>query len=142
MADSTSRAESGFTLVELIGVIVIIGLAAAAVVLVLPEEGGSLAYEAERFAARAKAARDSAIVEARPVAVRIGPGGYEVARRAGGAWQTQARYDWAERTRPERALGLRFDPAGMAEPAVIVLRRGDRRAVIEIGGDGGVRVAR
>ena len=47
--------------------------------LAMPEQGGSLQSEAERFAARAKAARDSAIVESRPVALTVGPGGYEVA---------------------------------------------------------------
>src|SRR5688572_22965984 len=78
------RGERGFTLVELIVVIVIIGLAAAAVVLAVPEQGGSLQAEAERFAARAKAARDSAIVESRPVLLTVGPGGYDVARRTGG----------------------------------------------------------
>src|SRR3954464_6125538 len=41
---------SGFTLVELMVVLVIIGLASAAVILTLPERGGSLFAEAERFA--------------------------------------------------------------------------------------------
>ena len=141
MDDSEPRGETGFTLVELIVVIVIIGLAAAAVVLMLPEEGGSRDAEAERFAARAKAARDGAIVAARPTAVRIGPGGYEVARRTGGEWRIEARHHWAERTRAEGPAALRFDPAGMAEPATVVLRRGERRALVEISGDGGVRVA-
>src|SRR6185503_13288799 len=67
----------GFTLVELMVVLVIIGLAAAAVVIAVPEPGGSLAGEAERFAARVKAARDTAILESRAMAVQIGRGGYE-----------------------------------------------------------------
>ncbi|HYI63746.1 MAG TPA: GspH/FimT family pseudopilin [Allosphingosinicella sp.] len=143
MAEPRRRAE-GFTLVELMVVIVIIGLAAAAVVLAMPEQGGSLRSEAVRFAARAKAARDTAILESRTVAVRIGPAGYAVARRARGEWRTDADYEWAEGTTPEIAGAgggsLRFDPTGLAQPAAVVLRRGERRAVIEIGGDGGVRV--
>lgn len=138
--------ERGFTLVELMVVLVIVGLAAAAVVLAMPPPGGSIAREAERLAARVRAAREAAIVEARPGALRVGPGGYELSRRRAGAWETVARFDWAPGTRAEvdgRFEGLgRFDPAGMADPLRIVLRRDGRAAAVEIAGDGSVRVAR
>ncbi len=138
--------QDGFTLVELMVVLVIIGLAGAAVMLAVPEAGGSLAGEAERFAARTAAARDTAILESRPVAVQIGRGGYAVVRRVGGIWRTDARYDWAERTLPDVAgsgeASIRFDSTGFAEPARVTLRRGDRQAAVDIAGDGGVRVVR
>lgn len=134
----------GFTLVELLVVLVIIGLAATAVVIAMPAPGGSLAGEADRFAARAKAARDTAILESRAMAVRIGRGGYEVAGRRGGAWRVEAHYDWSEGTVPEAAAadaaGIRFDSTGFAAPARVLLRRGDDRAVIDVSGDGGVHV--
>ena len=143
MAESRKRTK-GFTLVELMVVIVIIGLAAAVVVLAMPGEGGSLRAEAVRFAARAKAARDAAILDSRTVAVSIGRGGYEVARREGGGWRVEARYGWAERTAPEiggaQSGTIRFDATGLAEPATIVLRRGERAAAVDIGSDGGVHV--
>lgn len=141
-----SRANSGFTLVELMVVIVIVGLAASVVVLTMPETGGSLSGEAETFAARAKAARDGAILEARPAAVRIGPGGYEVLRRLDGEWRAEPAHEWVEGTAAELAGGsggsIRFDATGLAEPASLTLRRGERRIAVQIGADGSVTVRR
>lgn len=140
------REERGFTLIELMVVLVIIGLATAAVMLALPPAGGSLAGEADRFAARAKAARDTAIIESRAVALQIGRGGYEVARRENDAWRTEAHYDWAQRTTPDIGGGseasIRFDSTGFSEPARITLRRGEEHVAIDIAGDGGVHVVR
>ena len=140
------RSEEGFTLVELMVVLVIISLAATAVVLAMPETGGSLEAEAERFAARAKAARDSAIVEARPIALTIDAGGYAVARRASGAWQPLSRHEWVEGTQAElRGTiegGTRFDSTGLAEPLHVTLSRRGRRVAVAVGPDGEVHVRR
>lgn len=133
--------DSGFTLVELMVVLAIIGFAAGAVLLAMPESGGSLASEAETFAARAKAARDGAILEARPAALRIGPGGYALSRRIDGEWRGEASHRWAEGTEAELSGGangtIRFDATGLAEPAYLILRRGERRIAVQIGGGGG-----
>ena len=138
------RRRNGFTLVELMVVLVILGLAATAVVLAVPEQGGSLIAEAERFAARAKAARDAAIVEARPAALTVDAGGYAFARRSGGEWRPGLRHEWAQGTAAEAApaSGTRFDSTGLAEPMTLVLRRGEREAAVRIGVDGSVHVQR
>ena len=138
--------ERGFSLVELMVVLVIIGLAAMAVVLALPETGGSLEAEAERFAARAKAARDAAIVESRPVALQVDGAGYLISRRRGGEWRPGPRQAWAEDTEVETSGvtpgATHFDSTGLAEPLRLTLRRRGREVAVDIGGDGSVHVRR
>src|ERR1700712_2854681 len=129
----------GFTLVELMVGVVSLGWAPAAVILTLPERGGSLSAEAERFAARTKAARDNAILDSRPATVAVGPGGYDVSRRS-----EAAHYDWVAGTEPALTGGregrVRFTATGLADPARIVLRRDGRLVAIDVGGDGNVHI--
>ena len=138
-----SAKHAGFTLVELMVVLVIIGLAATVAMLAMPESGGSLQGEAERLAARAKAARDGAIVEARPARLRVDAEGYVLERRDGGEWQAAARHEWARETEVEpEAAQVRFDTTGLAEPLALALRRGDARVEVRIDPDGSVHVVR
>ena len=138
--------NAGFTLVEMMVVLVIVGLLAAAAVLAMPEAGGGLRVEAETFAARAKAAQETALVESRATALQVGPGGYALARSRGGAWQEIGRFAWQDGTQPDLAAGQQlrtvFDATGTAEPLELTLRREERRVLIEIGGDGEIQIER
>jgi len=138
--------SAGYTLVEMMVVLVIVGLLAAAAVLAMPEPGGGLRVEAETFAARAKAAQETALIESRATSLLVGPGGYAVARNRNGAWQEVGRFAWAEGTLPDLEAGRQartvFDATGSADPLEVTLRRGDRRVRIEIGGDGEIQVQR
>lgn len=85
------RAAAGFTLVELLVVIVILAIGAATAVLALPDgEASALAQTAGRSAALLRLAREEAILGGEPLAVVVGVGGYHVERRRDGRWRTIA----------------------------------------------------
>jgi general secretion pathway protein H len=67
--------ESGFSLVELMVVLFVLGLLATVAVLSIPGDSRVLRDEAERFAARTVAARDEAISGGRPVALVVSRAG-------------------------------------------------------------------
>jgi general secretion pathway protein H len=141
-------AENGFTLVELMVVLVIVGLMSAVVVFAMPDPRGALAGEAERFAARALAARDAAIVTARPTRLRADAAGYAFDQRHGGNWVPFAdkpflAQAWGPGVTASPAGDVSFDPAGGAEPQIqFVLQRDNERATILVSSDGAVRVGR
>jgi|GWRWMinimDraft_5_1066013.scaffolds.fasta_scaffold10469_2 general secretion pathway protein H len=141
------KRERGFTLIELMVVLAIVGVMSAVVVLAMPDPGGRLVDEAEIFAARAVAARDNAIVSAHATRVTVDARGYRFEHQRRGVWQSieekpLKQANWTEGTRASVA-NVNFDPTGLADPpARIALQRGSQRVAIAIGADGGVHVER
>src|SRR5690606_30071026 len=81
MAKPRRFGEAGFTLVELMLVLAIMGLAAATVMLTLPDSQRGARDEADRLAARLAAVRDLAVIEGRGTAAVISASGYGFERR-------------------------------------------------------------
>lgn len=142
--------ESGFTLVEMMVVITIIGLAAAAIVLTLPAANGGARAEATRFAARVASLRDRAVIEGRGYGVWMTASGYGFERRAGDRWaQVEdgrlSRADWRSGTaatvngQPQGRVS--FDRVGLPDrPATLSLQTGGDTATVTIDAAGEVSV--
>ncbi|WP_165967323.1 GspH/FimT family pseudopilin [Luteimonas aestuarii] len=143
-------APPGFTLVELMVVLAILGVAGAAVALSLPPGDASLHRQADAFALHLQRAREEAILAARPVRVRADADGYAFEARTGRAWQPLAAPAFASRrwqgeTRPllaprEPHVTFAFEPTGSAEARTLVLALGDHRAAVVVEVAGKVRV--
>ncbi len=129
-------------------VVAIIGLAAGAVVLTLPDPRPAVATEAERFAARLVRAREEAILTNRSVAVEATAQGYAFSTFDGLQWTPLAEgpfraEDWSEGATvspAEPAVRVVFDPSGVADPATLTLAREGRSRTISVDGAGEVRV--
>ncbi len=78
--------RDGFTLVEMLIVMLVMALLATTVVLTAGGGERKVSADASRLASRIAAARETAIVSARPVGIWIGRSGYGFDIRAGGSW--------------------------------------------------------
>ncbi len=149
--NNTQRPDKqGFTLVEMLVVLFIIGLIAGIAIFTIPDPRGQLVNEAEKFAGRTIAARDNAVLQSRPMALALDASGYRFEQRRAGAWQPHvdgpfAFTPWREGTVVQQMGGsdkrLIFDPVGLAsgDMQVMLSREGDSVRV-EIARNGDVRV--
>lgn len=138
---SNRTEESGFTLIELMVVLTIIGFISAAVVLAIPDPRGRVIEDADRFAARVAAARDEAVITARPMGVWVSASGYGFQRREGAQWVPMedkpfVTANWKAGTRAlvgkDGRQQIGFDGTGLpTDPMTVTLaREGERVSVM------------
>ena len=136
----------GFSLVEVMVTVTIVGLAAGMVVLTSPQAGG-VTHDAARFGAALTRARDEAILTSRTVEVRLTPTGYAFESLQGGVRKplTGRSFQagrWANGVHAASQSGERivFDAIGLADPASVVLTDGRRSAGVSVDPSGKVAV--
>lgn len=139
-------AEHGFSLVELMVVIAIMGLLASVVVLRVPDRGGAPLAEAKRLAEGLNAARTQAVVTSRAIRVTLGNAEPRAEERRRGRWQALPSAAIGLRRWPDRISAapaiLTFDPTGVVTgPEQVTLKRGIDTARILVSAEGDIRVA-
>ena len=144
------HAQAGFTLVELMVVLAVMGLLAGVAVWRWPAGGDNARADAFALATRIAAARDTAIVGGRPVAFVLEPSGYrfEVRDRAGWTPSTEPNLRTKRWSRgvslfaPAGTSRIRFDAIGLPDrPSTMRLRSGATTTDIRILADGEVKVS-
>jgi len=145
--DSTA----GFTLVELMVVLLIIGLMASVVVFSFPSGSSALEEDAQRFAARTAALRDNAILQSRPMAVQVTPSGYSFLERRKGSWSVIedkpfVSTNWSEgvtaQTGDTGPMMISFESTGLpSDQAELVLNGSEQSRRILIAPMGDVKLA-
>jgi general secretion pathway protein H len=151
-----NKADAGFTLVEALTTLFVIALVAGAAMLVLPGPERETRAFAERFAARLALASDESVIANRQVALVMNAQGYGFARLEDTGWrdisagsplafrpwprELEAHVENAETSAPAQAV--RFDPAGGATPARILLATPGSSWRVEVDGQGRPHVSR
>ena len=140
----------GFTLVELMVVLFIVGLMGAAVMLTAPGEGDVLARDADALATRLVRAQEEAILGTRAIQVVVDAAGHRVERQDFDRWEAldDAPFQavaWTPGTAPAfdgaaERVTFRFDESGGARVAAVALQRDGQRTRVGVGDDARIHV--
>lgn len=142
--------ETGFTLVELLVVLAVMGLLAGVAVWRWPAGSDGARADAVQLASRIAAARDQAIIESRPTALVVEPSGYRFEVRRRSEWVATVEPALAERSwrrgvsvnAGSRSQRVRFDAVGLPDRQLsIELRSGPTRAEVRLLADGRVELS-
>lgn len=159
-SDRARGDDAGYTLIEALATLAIVGLMASAVVLTAPGPDARVRDHAEALAARLAYAGEESITTNRAVAFVADDNGYAFAHLHQDGWRRiEGRSVLAFRAWPEattftiegvtrevildtEAYGVYFSPVGEATPAQITLTGGGARYVVDVDAQGATRVRR
>lgn len=120
----TSKSKpSGFTLIEILVVLVILGITTSVAMLSFGDfgRGRRIGAEADRFIQKVRLVRYHAILEATPYAIKITPTDYSITQFSGKkAWQSTSAASLAGRAFPaQTSVHLKLTEASKKHPIII-----------------------
>lgn len=133
--------EQGFTLVEVLLVVFIVGLSAGLIVMTLPEGPERLEQEQRRVTAALSHIEDLAVLTGQVHGIELQREGFNVVRRVEGEWQPDrtlgldleepVEFVVERRRREDAGPQLYFDPAGVpVTHEIVLLDNGERRSIL------------
>lgn len=145
--------ESGFTLVEILCVLVVIGLMSSVVVLSIPQPKSELDKQAARLSGQLNALAQDGMISGSVTAVGFSKEGYtlyefensEWAEKSEGEWQdsyrltltrASAKLDMPKTTEPI----ILFQPTGLSTPFELMLSDSETQYTLKTAGDGRVEL--
>ena len=152
---SRAKQQAGFTLVEILTVLVIIGLMASAVVMTLPRDKPAIDVQSQALVSSLNAAAQSSLVTGRPHGFGVSKYQFAVFEFADGEWvQIQAmdrpgalsvelkKNDIQIKLSEELAPLVVFEPTGLSTQFELVLTQDRRTETLSSSGNGQVVLER
>jgi general secretion pathway protein H len=147
--------HAGFSLIEMLVVVAVVGLLSVVVVLTMPTSGGAAREDARRFAARAQVAAQESIISGKPIGLAVDDQAYRFYRFRNGEWQAAdaagplVENHWdedvslsvqppmpaksddpEERQQQPYVPGVIFNPIGAVTPFRVAVSAGSQRYII------------
>ncbi len=126
--------QKGFTLIEILVVVVIVAVLMSAVTLSFPPTGDKLLKEhAERFSALIGLAQDEAILQSRELALEINESGYAFYRNENNSWTAYAETPFSKRNFPAEigskvyldGIAIDLENRDQDKPQIVILSSGE-----------------
>lgn len=128
------KLNKGFTLIEIMVVVVIVAVLISAVALSFPPVGDKLLKEnADRFSALMSLAQDEAILQSTELAVEITPSGYSFYQNEGNSWEPFSDAPFSKRQLPAEistklyldGISIDLKDRDKDKPQVVILSSGE-----------------
>jgi len=141
--------DRGFTLVEVMVTLLLLGLVTGVALLTLPSGGANLSREAQQLASRIKHAQREAMLTNRAVEIVVAEVDTHFRVRRAGHWVALADGPFASRPWDagvqaamvqKGAHGVRFDPSGATDPATIRLSSDTQVMEVSVDAQGQVAI--